>query len=80
MMFTSANQIQLVVQRVEIANGTAFVDLEEREGRVEATKKEIDKVRRQLLRRKPPSVTSNEKQRENALRYVILLCHRKRNV
>ena len=53
-------------------NGTSFVDLEDRESRVEATKKEIDKVRRQLLRRKPPSVTSNEKQRENALRLESL--------
>lgn len=51
-------------------NGTAFTELEERELRLEKTRKEIDLERRALSRKRPPSTAaqgSNAKYRENAL-------------
>ena len=51
-------------------DGTAFEDLKERELRLEVTRREIEKERRELSKRKPPSMaggSNSSKQRENAL-------------
>jgi len=51
-------------------NGTAFQDLEDREHRVDMLRQEIEKERKALSRRRPPSTASqgsNAKHRENAL-------------
>jgi len=52
-------------------SGTAFVDLEERESRLDGIRKEIEKERRELSKRKPPSMATaqnaSHKHRENAL-------------
>lgn len=50
-------------------NGRAFVDIEEREMKLEATKKKVDMERKSLSRRRPPSTTGtpSSRPRENAL-------------
>ena len=57
-------------------SGTAFVDLEERESRLDGIRKEIEKERRELSKRKPPSMATaqnaSHKHRENALRYTFI--------
>ena len=51
-------------------NGTAFIDLEEREAQLKETRKAIDSARKALSQRRPPSTAAqgtNAKHRDNAL-------------
>ena len=52
------------------------MDLEERESRLDGIRKEIEKERRELSKRKPPSMATaqnaSHKHRENALRYTFI--------